>query len=99
MNGHTPGPWEVRKTHENDPTASVFIFSKTALSQPFGQPTRTAEVLGVGEEMESNARLIASSPDILKALEEARSYIISRGNDTVERQKLLEVINGALEKL
>jgi len=51
------------------------------------------------EEHHANACLMVDYPDMFEALREARSYIISRGNDTVERQKILEIINGILEKL
>jgi hypothetical protein len=58
---HTPGPWEILTTNRK-----TYVVTN-ALSQPFvGQviagPTTCPD-------WESNARLIASAPDLLSALE------------------------------
>jgi hypothetical protein len=61
VSNHTPGPWEILTTNRK-----TYVVTN-ALSQPFvGQviagPTTCPD-------WESNARLIASAPDLLSALE------------------------------
>lgn len=52
---HTPGPWT---TKEN-----------AYFNQMIGIEPSIGCVYGVGEEVQANARLIASAPDLLEALE------------------------------
>jgi len=55
---HTPGPWSVKKA---SPQAGIIIAPNRSLG--------IAEVFGGGETDISNARLIASAPELLSALE------------------------------
>jgi hypothetical protein len=55
---HTPAPWSVKKA---SPQAGIIIAPNRSLG--------IAEVFGGGETDIANARLIASAPDLLLALE------------------------------
>jgi hypothetical protein len=57
---HTPGPWTVG-INSNTGTPELEIYGRN------GQCCVAAE-LGNGPEAEANARLIATAPDLLKAL-------------------------------
>lgn len=71
---YTPGPWEVRKAKQ--PVDGAFDF---AIGADFGDSKHCiAEAFGMVSEgcpapAEANARLIAASPDMLKALEKIAS--------------------------
>ena len=65
---HTPGPWSVIPIGDRD-NGSDFL----EIHDGFG---RTATVYGEGAEANATARLIASAPDLLAALEAARQALV-----------------------
>jgi hypothetical protein len=87
---HTPGPWKCDlvslKIWANDGNTEI---------------ARTSSDVSISEE-EANARLIASAPDLLSALESAYNAIawdIPGGNlSDKEEETLLDVIREALRK-
>lgn len=64
QNTHTPGPWTVNKS---SPQAGII----TAPNRSLG----IAEVFGGGSENEANARLIASSPELLEELQKCADWL------------------------
>ena len=62
---HTPGPWSIKEN--------------AYLNQMIDVEPSIGCVYGVGEEVQANARLIASAPDLLAALE-ALMRIVSNSN-------------------
>lgn len=75
MSEHTPGPWEVdfggsighiKSVAKNDRGTTPTVCKYDAASNSCA-PSFSAEV------MRANARLIASAPELLEALEEIRS--------------------------
>ncbi len=70
---HTPGPWSEKwvrpdpaRGHTFDPTCAILAYAPE-----YGKTVRLADVADpLDAEAEANARLIASAPDLLAALEE-----------------------------
>ena len=68
MTEHTPGPWECGQNHVGTGTVAIrhhtgdTIAYTTCKRQEYGDPFNDAEAL-------ANARLIASAPELLEALE------------------------------
>lgn len=65
MNKHTPGPWEICKDQDFHNEFEKHI------SLPNGDIT----INGEGEELEANARLIASAPVLLASLKTIMPYL------------------------
>ena len=88
---HTPGPWEIGSINKRDKNlwwAAVFTPKNT------GKPhtPRACEALGIDrEECEANARLIASAPELLEALE-----TIATGN--TDPARMVEIAREAIAK-
>lgn len=72
---HTPGPWTY--------TGNVFEAIKDASGE--------IVVYGLGpgsiNQTDANARLIAAAPELLKALEKVRVYLLQRTIDNPEDQE------------
>ena len=74
---HTPGPWAINTCNENGPSLDSFYLSTTAQTWDGNEeerivcrfPTGTGQFSDIGRENLANARLIASAPDLLSALE------------------------------
>jgi hypothetical protein len=107
---HTPGPWAIHTCNENGPSLDSFYLSTTAQTWDGNEedriicrfPTGTGQFSDMGRENLANARLIASAPDLLSALESAYNAIawdIPGGNlSDQEEDALLDVIREALRK-
>jgi hypothetical protein len=67
-NKHTPGPWMIQS---QGPTEHVYVIDERRM----GFVCRMDE--GTQEQRTSNARLIASAPDLLASLEECRDLLIA----------------------
>jgi hypothetical protein len=70
---HTPGPWKANATAERLGEKKTFIYSegKAKLDRTEYRPAPIVTILDVCvdiDEHEANARLIASSPELLSAL-------------------------------
>ena len=76
--GHTPGPWTYRAAYANNEPTRFVIFSDVPLSQRWGAAAH-AEVA-----TEPDARLLASAPELLEALEAIRADIQGFLNDEWE---------------
>lgn len=71
MSNHTPGPWGIWRRAEGA------VFQGLEITGPGGTPV-IADIRQNGhnaEHGEANARLIASAPDLLAALEEMRHWL------------------------
>jgi hypothetical protein len=70
MSGHTPGPWEIRRSKSGYPYQ---IHAPNGIDGPGGikDVTRWASIaMPSSPEGEANARLIAAAPSLLEALKE-----------------------------
>jgi hypothetical protein len=56
---HTPGPWRIGQTVQNDGSIAIMAEARIACADDFETP-----------EGQANARLIAQAPALLAALEE-----------------------------
>ena len=68
--GHTPGPWVVCATHDDERFFSVFTKHQLDNDQ-INSVTSDDFVVSAGlnhDNFEANARLIAAAPDLLQAL-------------------------------
>ena len=68
---HTPGPWKTRKGFDSD-TIEVFA-PNPKIEKPF-RPTALAVVEAEDAAGKANAKLIASSPELLAALVAAYNF-------------------------
>ena len=69
---HTPGPWTVEKDIDSTPSRVTFRIGgdrQAAISSEQGITATNAPALMSVEEAEANARLIASAPALLTALQ------------------------------
>ena len=69
---HTPGPWTVEKDIDSTPSRVTFRIGgdrQAAISSEQGIVATNAPALMSVEEAEANARLIASAPALLTALQ------------------------------
>ena len=86
---HTPGPWKYRQAYSNGEPCGIVI-------TPMGYDLNTSNP----DENEANARLIASSPNLLAALKSAVSYLEAnrpKGNIREIFHQLNEYENGVLK--
>jgi hypothetical protein len=70
---HTPGPWEVSNDHKPSP----YIIRQDGRFTGFAS-VKFHDFLkneGARQEQEANARLIASAPELLAALEKIADYV------------------------
>jgi hypothetical protein len=96
---HTPGPWIVCTCHGNDAVLSIEQ-NRNALAGD--EPSIIAEVdlcgEGITEEIgEANANLIAASPALLKACEEALSYFAGFTDLTRAEDALIGELGAVIE--
>lgn len=71
VKGHTPGPWRVERQNPS-PTSGEWMIAG-------GIPGYLAEVRDCGSgDVEANARLIASAPDLLAALDAIVTLLIEQ---------------------
>jgi len=79
-NGHTPGPWKIRRASNLQIPLrnSVFCLEDEADELNIGLVSTWADDKEDAVEAEANARLIAAAPDLLEALEDI-------ANDYAER--------------
>jgi hypothetical protein len=86
---HTPGPWEVTK----NAYGTVFVHGGETQRTPVGTPYK--ELIAGGDNYATlkfdNARLIASSPDLLEALKLAKDH--SELEDGI-----LDIVDAAIAK-
>lgn len=71
---HAPAPWDIHTCNENGPSLDSFYLSTPADDNDCERvicrfPTGTGQFSDMGRENLANARLIASAPDLLSALE------------------------------
>lgn len=82
---HTPGKWEVRKNPENfdEVEKEYSIFKENSFIQ-------VASVSNVSinnpKEHEANARLIASTPELLEACYRMKNYLIKEGHAKLDSE-------------
>ena len=62
---HTPGPWKI--VHLGGPQLWIQSAGTTPVCELSGE--RVADIITVQEAREANARLIATAPELLEALE------------------------------
>ncbi len=80
---HADGPWAIHTCNENGPSLDSFYLSTTAQTWGGNEeeriicrfPTGTGQFSDMGRENLANARLIASAPDLLDALDWALRQI------------------------
>lgn len=85
---HTPGPWTYKRTHEMSSNTWYVIIDSNGRgpvvdvggSDLSGQIAEAKYLVTDPEEIEANARLIASAPDLLEALESALSDLLTVNN-------------------
>ncbi len=77
---HTPGPWSADSNFED----SCFV------GQPDGVAVASM-VCGDGQDMNANARLIAAAPEMLDALEDARTLLCDLANGDARRSHSREM--------
>lgn len=98
---HTKGPWRVDQDSER-----TYIMG---VDQPKGYSQETVTVATLGfRNTKPNAQLIAAAPELLEALELARSFMVARlaiessndpdSNITHHIQELLMDVNEAITK-
>ena len=75
---HTPGPWRLTGLNVR---ADTELGSGALVATVFDHWHSEATPATVAEEKESNARLIASAPDLLLQLKEARQYVAKVATD------------------
>ena len=95
---HTPGPWAIDKTSNAD--SIELIVTSTHLQ---GQDDDVCSVYGGNDNneqtREANARLIASAPELLEALETALTEISPAFNfDQAKYPEWVKQIQSAIKK-
>lgn len=90
---HTPGPWQVieyaggvTSIEHHEPTGYGYRQSDIARIQP------------LSEQKEANARLIASAPDMLAALESVYAYVTDIFDESEFSPDIVEEIRAAIAK-
>ena len=102
MTKHTPGPWIVKE--ENDGEVWVLRPDKKSglcrMLPPRGQFThgKTLEKINLSMENLANARLIASSPDLLEACEMMIAKIDTGAWDCLPTNKMRAAIFNTREQ-
>ena len=81
--GHTPGPWKNNKSE---------IYTDNQ------QESFIADVFDENGDWQANARLIASAPDLLEALQSIREYFCDMPMTTPEVDSLIERVCGVINK-
>ena len=76
MSKHTPGPWEAkhRAGHDNQYRTEIFSAEHGGIATCAWTPKNCGNGV-TGTYREANARLIAAAPDLLEALQAARSEL------------------------
>jgi hypothetical protein len=104
MTPHSPGPWQAEA-----PPAEAYLDPDIALSEEVRfwivDEGRGSEVLAEvtltmrGNE-EANARLMASAPDLLRAVDVALGYVVATGNlqEGTEASSLQKLLRAAIAK-
>lgn len=91
---HTPGPWLVAEGSLTVYALTPYLGSRPApgfekVNRFYLQVQGGGEESALPDELMANARLIASSPDLLAALKEILTHAVpmgsDRGNSTIER--------------
>lgn len=87
---HTPGPWTVTESSDWTGMSGVSLGIDDAAGQDGERDYHLATVVhGDPDELAANARLIASAPELMQALQEAENAL----DDYVER---LEKLGGQM---
>jgi hypothetical protein len=73
---HTPGPWNASGWEPGGERGPWAVFA------PGAEPGRKQPAECYGPDREANARLIAAAPDLLNALIQCRSVLITALGDT-----------------
>lgn len=89
---HTPGPWEYAETpciyHQAEIGRTYSVYGRNDFSGPIALLRRDSNERIPFEDAEANARLIASSPELLSALRRAEAalsfFIDDEGEPDVE---------------
>lgn len=92
---HTPAPWNV---FEGQYVVNPGIDSEHRTIIVWGNEGEECGILGVGEEQQANANLIASAPELLEALIELQDFStrkISGNNNNPIWLKVANVISKA----
>lgn len=99
MSKHTPGPWFLAEKVQGKHT--VTNLRRIRSERELMEHGAVCEVYGIadGSEADANARLIASAPELLGALQ----FMVDRFRDTngsygVWENEALEAANAAIEK-
>lgn len=100
---HTPGPWRIGEkptgeahpwiVGERDMERAIFGADSIKLAvceQWYGEPESA--------EAEANARLIASAPELLAALEALRGDLLRYPNDDAKREMIINAADDAIAK-
>jgi len=103
---HTPGPWAIHTCNENGPFLDSFYLSTTAQTWDGNEeeriicrfPTGTGQFSDMGRENLANARLIASAPDLLSALQACLDYLLLDSMMEEDAAPEIEKIKNALAK-
>ena len=73
---HTPGPWIAEEVWDEDGDSMGLISVDAGRYQ-------VCQIKGIGFQDFDNARLIASAPDLLAALDELANYVPEYDRDTI----------------
>jgi len=103
---HTSGPWAINTCNENGPSLDSFYLSTTAQTWDGNEedrivcrfPTGTGQFSDMGRENLANARLIASAPEMLQALESCLDYLLMDSMIEEDAAPEIESIRKAIAK-
>jgi hypothetical protein len=92
---HTPGPWELRPGDDGQCFADVWAPTWSAFARVV---VKIRDDIDTRSDGVANARLIAAAPDLLAALELARSYVEFALREGMGEDQDLAAIDAALAK-
>ncbi|CAJ96117.1 hypothetical protein CMPELA_25775 [Cupriavidus necator] len=99
QNSHTPGPWFATWNHQNVKSAESIchIYPESQRGDRFLMEVGVVYCASPGTEAEANARLMATAPELLEALNAA--YVaLARHADDPKVGKALVLVGNAINK-